>query len=222
MKYRISLLIACVGALMALSTVSACAQRTMNRQFFVNADYLMTLHPGDETGVNGMEVFAGEYLRNFYWNIGFQLYPRLNRINLGCVNVAAGAMWRPFSTRDRMFSMYIGGNLIAGADFSGPHVINDIISGSSDDSSSEVSTESVNPSEVSTEPVNPTEEEGTEVPVEHKSSTQAVYGLSPRIEFEFFPLRKVAVVAGVEAPFKLRAQSSNFSLKGFVGLRVNF
>ncbi len=204
---------------MIFGSVEANAQRTMRGQYFGTVNFIDSFYPSEEKGMLGIEAALGQYHGSFYWDTGFQFSPVSEKIGLGCLNVMAGVMWRPICTRDRMLNVYIGGHVIAGADFTGKRFLNDALSGGSGTVSDTSGSEDVD--SLSEDVIDIDEQVGAESEND-LSSTQFVYGVIPRIEFEFFPFKTIALVSGMEAPIKFKSQTSSFSARFYVGLRVNF
>lgn len=181
-----------------LTGLPARAQRTMKGQYFITGSFMKDFYPPTSTDVLGGEVFFGQYLGSFYWHAGLQYTPSYEKVAFGCFNVAGGAMYRLLETRSRMFNLYVGGDALFGCDYpGGRNVIRDIVV---DEKTGAIKTD--------------------DLPEEGK--TAIVYGLEPRIELEFFVLKKVALVGGASAPVKVKTQQEVLTGKFFAGLRVNF
>ena len=176
-----------VASLLFLGGTEARAQRTIRGQSFISANFVKTLSPALSRDSMGAELWYGRYLDTFYWQAGLQYMPGYikdsERRAPGCFTVAGGAMYRLLSTRSRMFSCYIGGNALFGVEFAdGNKAIADIMK----------------------DPVTGT------IPVETVEDspyvTKVTYGLEPRFEVEFFPLKSAALVGGLSLPVKVQTQ----------------
>lgn len=182
-----------------LTGIPARAQRTMKGQFFITGSFMKNFYPAPSTDVLGGEVFFGQYLGSFYWHAGLQYTPSYEKVPMGCVNLAGGAMYRLLETRSRMFNVYVGGDALFGCDYpGGRNVVEDIVV---DDKTGAIKTDDV--------------QDGS-------GKTAIVYGVEPRIEFEFFVLKQVALVGGASAPVKVKTQQDVLTGRFFAGLRVNF
>jgi hypothetical protein len=182
-----------------LTGLPARAQRTMKGQFFLTGSFMKNFYPAAGTDVLGGEVYFRQYLGSFYWHAGLQYTPSYEKVPMGCVNLAGGAMYRLLETRSRMFNLYVGGDALFGCDYpGGRNVVADIVV---DDKTGAIKTDDV---------------------PDDSGKTAIVYGVEPRIELEFFLLKQVALVAGASAPVKIRTQQDVLSGRYFAGLRVNF
>jgi len=187
-----------VFVLSALLPDRACAQRTVLGQFFVSGHFVDGVYPPDKKVIGG-EFYVGQYRGNFYWMGGLQYTPAWERSEFGCFDVAGGAMYRLLGTRNRMLNVYAGGIAMVGIDYPrGRKALEDLVvdsgSGSIDVSSEE----------------------------EVSGKTKIMVGLEPRVEFEFFPFKIMAIVVGGSAPVKVVTQQDVFSMRLYGGLRFNF
>lgn len=198
---RYAALCGMVASLLFLG-MEARAQRTVRGQSFISADFAATFSPVLSRGAKGAEVWYGQYLDVMFWQAGLQYMPGYVKDSEhsapGCFTLSGGAMYRLFGTRSRIFNGYVGGHALFGAEFKdGQKAIADLIV----DDSGHISTEE-------------TEDPGYK--------TAIVYGVEPRFEVEFFPLKSVALVGGVSVPVKIQTQKDVVSARGYVGVRINF
>lgn len=190
-----------VTLLALMGSQEVAAQRTVSGQRMVSANFMKTFSPSGSGKVMGADAYFGQYLGTFYWQAGAQ-FTGGKGVPVMCFNLSAGAMYRLFGTRNRMFNGYVGGNALVGVDFaSGSKAVSDVIQ--SDDLGG-----------VSVDDIDKSEEKVYE--------TGFVYGLEPRVELEFFPFRAFALVGGVALPVKFKTQQDVVSGRLYVGLRLNF
>ena len=196
----------------------AFAQRTVQGQFFADVNYIHTVAPMSKPPVLGGELFVGQYLANCYWQAGFQMTPPTKKSYLtedgtgfvhqyGCFLASGGMMYRFFGTRNRVFSLYGGGNALFGLDFpdfgaAAQNVFVDKESGRISDKTEDL-------------------------------KASIVYGLEPRLEAEIYFSRKAAVVLGVAVPVRISTKNNGtiteeyegtrlVTLRAFGGLRLAF
>lgn len=109
--------------LLVLPSASLRAQRTVNRQMFLTVS--ASLSPLDK-GAWGVSLEAGRYRSRSLFDYGFSFSRRKAELSTGddmdCLQMLAqgGWHWRMFGTRSRLFSMYLGGGLFAGAELYDP------------------------------------------------------------------------------------------------------
>jgi len=113
----------CFFILLALLLAPAAfAQRTAKGQSFVGSSYLISF-PGAASGVS---LEYGMYLQHSYWMSGagliFDSVALSNGLSVDVLESvwSGGWMWRPFWTRSRDVSMYVGGGLLLGAEIYDP------------------------------------------------------------------------------------------------------
>lgn len=176
------------------------AQRTSRGQFFMNASYINGLFPQRALYTLGGELGMGQYQSNAYWESGVRYNPTTRMMTVGSIVAYGGYMFRIAGTRNRAFSFYGGGRGFIGVDYTtGAAPIDDIVIGG--DSSSSASASSV-------------EETG--------GKTRLLVGIDPRVEIEWFFVRKVAFIASVSVPVKFMTQQQVVAVRASAGFRFNF
>ena len=193
--------VATLVLVLAAASVQARAQRTVRGQSLVSAAFMQTVSPPGATSVQGGEVLYGRYLPNSYWQAGAQYMPATGDGGIGCFTFAGGMMWRLAESRSRVFSLYLGGNALFGADFGDiSKAVTDIVAEESSDSITSAPGDG--------------DDEGVK--------TAFVYGIEPRVEVELYLFRKAALVLGVQIPIKMLTQQNNLSLRLSAGIRTCF
>lgn len=192
-----------VSALVALTiSIPSNAQRTMKGQWFATADYCQDFRK--EGRLLGPEVIVGQYFSGFYWDAGVSMLARLADGKSGIAHrgmylLEGGACYRLFSTRSHMVDFYVGCDVVFGYDF-GNKVV--------EYKETEIDINSGLSSVVN---------QSAKVPV--TVSHGISYGLVPKVEMEFFPLKTVAVVGGLRT--RLLAQTYDTTVEATAGAGIS-
>ena len=173
-------------------SLSAAAQRTSNKQFFLSGDIAYT-------GTSlGFEVQFGQYLLNFYYSAGFNVANRATiETNHGEVvsflqtEFTTHGMWRFFGTRSRNLNLYIGPEVFVGLEW-------------------------MDPLKSLSEPAR----QGL-YNIGYKKSV-LIYGVSPEFELEFFPLPRFALIFNAKMPVTIQSQYNLLGFQLGLGGRYNF
>lgn len=182
------------------SVTGARAQRTMNEQSFATVSYVNGIYPVGAIAVHGFEAGYGMYLIDSYWEAGVRVNPLFRLVTVGSASAYGGFMYRLAATRSRMLNFYGGGRFFIGVDYTiGSNPFDDLIIGGESSSSSQVSV------------IDTTE-----------AATKLMLGVEPRLELEFFFLKKLAFVLSASLPVKFMTQQDVASGRASAGLRLNF
>ena len=206
--------------LSAFSVQEASAQRTMPGRFFAGLKYSMTAFPSDLNRTQEYDFGMGQYLGDIYWYAGAEFTPiswnpDIQRSIVGIADVHGGVMYRAVCTRNRMLSLYVGGHAVAGIDFGSDNPISDTI-----DIKTDTQTNSI--VHFNDDGTDETDYSSTVSGKEPFAPTKFTYGLTPRVELEFFPLKQFAIVADFSLHLRFQSQFSNVYGRFGIGARYNF
>lgn len=174
------------------------AQRTSRGQFLLNASYVNGLYPQRALYTLGGELGMGRYLSNAYWEAGVRYNPTTRMMTVGSIAAYGGYMFRIAGTRTRSFNFYGGGRGFLGVDYTtGAAPIDDIVIGGQSSSGTASSTEDTG------------------------GKTGFLVGIDPRVEIEWFFVKKIALIASVSVPVKFITQQQVVAVRASAGIRFN-
>lgn len=181
---RKGILMAAFAAALILVSPGADAQRTMRNQWYATAEYRHDISAGD-VYMHGFGVSFGQYLMDMYWQAGASRVNRLGDTHRGLYLLEGGAAYRLFSLRSHILNFYVGGNVVFGYDF-GERAVAVPATETEIDLTGKGT--GVNFSDLI-----------SGVGSDSSYPSGFCYGITPKLEMEVFPLRKLAVVAGLDA-----------------------
>lgn len=184
----------CTVLVLCISAINANAQRTADGQthFSIGAAYNFSFSAS-------AEIRGGQYLSFGYWDVGVSapVY-RYKASQTGMIFdvshiVAEGQMmFRFFASRTRAINLYIGSGVFLGAE------VTDLFKHLKDGEF-------------------PTLEDGT-----YCKKTNFIFGLSPRVEAEFFVFPSTALLLYARTPLSFLSQYGLFNAEAGLGVRHNF
>lgn len=176
----------------ALSAVSAVAQRTAYGEYLASGSILLT-----NTSL-GAEASFGSYLMDGYWSAGVNVANRaaieeISRevVSFPRVEIFGALLWAPYRTRSRSVNTYIGGDIFVGWELMDPlkstpsHIIKSLKNAG-------------------------------------YSSARFIYGGAIRAEVEWFVSDQFALTAILRTPAAFRSKLKTFNWEAGIGIRQNF